>query len=1097
MQISSICLIWHYSDKNDNKVPEDEIEERVSEVNMELELIDFDNELTTDEEVEAKRRSIKVPVFGPFTDIFAHPLATASIAQVHRAKIMNSKDCNKNDSIGEKDVVLKIQHYGIADIIAQDLENATYLVHEFAKDKPEYQNLPPVLEEWMNEMRSELDFIKEAENTELVRSNLIKAGLIQPENNEISPNASTAATKKDEKAGVLDSASIVRIPRVIRGKVCVPHDTKELVYDVRPTTHTLVLEFIQGVKPTDEEGLQSMGLQSRLNETSREVNELSMKQREEIVCVISKAFAQQIFVDGVFSGDPHPGNILIEKSGDEFRPVLLDFGLTKHVPNIELRLAFCRLIVSAHEQDISGILAAMRDMGFGNQISMARPQMALEWIKYSFRDSKPDEDYKKQFDRKPKGGEGKEARAKREIEEAEMEFDENNSSDDETDGNGKSNPFVGSVTLAGRGAAETEKKLFSNRNTDNDKDNDGFADAKEENSSDNDEDDETNTSGVKLKDTANFDDDGEEDPQNGPKDFEGLGTIFFLLRVIGLLRGLAVKLGVSHSYLATMSPLAKQALRDGWRELQKQKNGEAVNNSKDSSDASTTEGKSTASSSIHAGKASFEPAERTSKAAHDKTVTKSISSKNMDVLGHKLVSQGIMIGASVCFFQNGKMQLHQHMGERGVADPRPVEPNTLFNSFSCSKILPVLLIHVFLDRGFIKSLDDDLSEYWPEWATGTGAKLRRLAKNSKEYRKNDTVTVRMALEHRAGLSRAFPSKLAMIGSVARERLKAGRAAGPGAALRGICNWAKMSKWIATAKPKLSEVGETHYHAMSHGWLLGGLAEAIARREPKIGTACTSYPELVHRFILKPLQIESEVRVCIDTKNFDEADRVASLALHSKHIDRSSDLFGTFSEEIQDENNTSVKEATNNPSASNATKAAPKKSANPTVSTVGLDPRIFNDPTVRSGILPAANTHFTAKGLATVFGSLLKVGSADSTKKLLSNEYLESVVHQECKRTFVENLSKSAIDNDTEKKKFYPLGFRLLKNARKQILLGSPGLVNDIGYCDLENNLSGAVLVNQLDTEARATDAILLEAVEGLENKVPPLMWRQEMGLSDD
>ena len=51
------------------------------------------------------------------------------------------------------------------------------------------------------------------------------------------------------------------------------------------------------------------------------------------------------------------------------------------------------------------------------------------------------------------------------------------------------------------------------------------------------------------------------------KDFEGLSTIFFLLRVVGLLRGLAVKLGVRHSYLDTMAPLAKEALRQGYKEL--------------------------------------------------------------------------------------------------------------------------------------------------------------------------------------------------------------------------------------------------------------------------------------------------------------------------------------------------------------------------------------------------------------------------------------------------------------------------------------------------------------------------------------------------
>ena len=46
---------------------------------------------------------------------------------------------------------------------------------------------------------------------------------------------------------------------------------------------------------------------------------------------ITEAFAHQMFHIGVFSGDPHPGNILVELpsdlNGNKARPVLLDFGL--------------------------------------------------------------------------------------------------------------------------------------------------------------------------------------------------------------------------------------------------------------------------------------------------------------------------------------------------------------------------------------------------------------------------------------------------------------------------------------------------------------------------------------------------------------------------------------------------------------------------------------------------------------------------------------------------------------------------------------------------------------------------------------------------
>lgn len=59
----------------------------------------------------------------------------------------------------------------------------------------------------------------------------------------------------------------------------------------------------------------------------------------------------------------------------------------------------------------------------------------------------------------------------------------------------------------------------------------------------------------------------------------------------------------------------------------------------------------------------------------------------------------------------------------------------------------------------------------------------------------------------------------------------------------------------------------------------------------------SYPELVKRFITKPLDIESEVRTSVHTP--EDEKRVASLALHSDHLDRTGgDLFSGFSARLK-------------------------------------------------------------------------------------------------------------------------------------------------------------------------------------------------------
>ncbi|KAJ0044512.1 hypothetical protein Pint_05339 [Pistacia integerrima] len=81
-----------------------------------------------------------------------NPLATASIAQVHRAKLSD-----------EQDVVVKVQHQGIKKIILEDLKDAKSIVDLIAWAEPLY-DFNPILDEWCREAPKELDFNLEAGN---------------------------------------------------------------------------------------------------------------------------------------------------------------------------------------------------------------------------------------------------------------------------------------------------------------------------------------------------------------------------------------------------------------------------------------------------------------------------------------------------------------------------------------------------------------------------------------------------------------------------------------------------------------------------------------------------------------------------------------------------------------------------------------------------------------------------------------------------------------------------------------------------------------------------------------------------------------------
>jgi len=101
------------------------------------------------------------------------PLSTASLAQVHRATlkpgvVANTKDLsnslddnddnNNNDNKDYRhEVVLKVQHRGVASLMIQDMENLRVILQLLAKSDPDL-DFGPVIQEYNQEVRKELDF---------------------------------------------------------------------------------------------------------------------------------------------------------------------------------------------------------------------------------------------------------------------------------------------------------------------------------------------------------------------------------------------------------------------------------------------------------------------------------------------------------------------------------------------------------------------------------------------------------------------------------------------------------------------------------------------------------------------------------------------------------------------------------------------------------------------------------------------------------------------------------------------------------------------------------------------------------------------------
>jgi len=180
---------------------------------------------------------------GPVEQVFAsfdpHPLAAASIGQVHRAVLKT----------GEQ-VIVKVQRPNIEAQVENDLEMFNDLARMVEKRSAEAARigLIDIVEDYSKMMRLELDYDREAKNTDRMRHSFAQ-----------------------------DSAVV--IPRV---------------YWEYTTRKVLTEEFVEGVKLSDLDTIESRGWS-----------------RNKISQMGTQAFLAQVLVHGFFQADPHPGNILV------------------------------------------------------------------------------------------------------------------------------------------------------------------------------------------------------------------------------------------------------------------------------------------------------------------------------------------------------------------------------------------------------------------------------------------------------------------------------------------------------------------------------------------------------------------------------------------------------------------------------------------------------------------------------------------------------------------------------------------------------------------------------------------------------------------
>jgi ubiquinone biosynthesis protein len=207
------------------------------------------------------QRALKCPVEDVFLQVQPDAIAAGSIAQVHRATLLDGRE-----------VALKIQRPGIDIVVAQDIQLIQFLAGLVAKTElgQEY-DLQTLATEFTDALRDELNFRREAGYTDQLRRNLAKSRWF-------------------------DATKIV-IPAI----------------DWDLTSETLlVMEWLEG----------TLLLNSRL--TGQGYDNNPQTERREITVRLFRAFAQQVYIDGFFHADPHPGNLFYLGEG---QIALIDCGM--------------------------------------------------------------------------------------------------------------------------------------------------------------------------------------------------------------------------------------------------------------------------------------------------------------------------------------------------------------------------------------------------------------------------------------------------------------------------------------------------------------------------------------------------------------------------------------------------------------------------------------------------------------------------------------------------------------------------------------------------------------------------------------------------
>ncbi|RPH62989.1 MAG: AarF/ABC1/UbiB kinase family protein [Chloroflexi bacterium] len=206
-----------------------------------------------------------------------------------------------------RNVVVKIQRPFIEQIVEVDLSALKRVGGWLEKYKPirEHSDVRALVDEFSTTTRSEIDYLAEGRNAETFTANF-----------------------KDFPH--------VHVPRVVWSLT---------------TTRVLVLEDVLAIKITDYDAITAAGID-----------------RGEVAIRLLDTYLKQIFEDGFFHADPHPGNLFVtplegvdENGRRDWRLTFVDFGMVGRMPE-NLRDGLCETVIAVGTRDAARLVQSYREL---------------------------------------------------------------------------------------------------------------------------------------------------------------------------------------------------------------------------------------------------------------------------------------------------------------------------------------------------------------------------------------------------------------------------------------------------------------------------------------------------------------------------------------------------------------------------------------------------------------------------------------------------------------------------------------------------------------------------------------------------------------